>query len=133
LAESEAIPESPKERIDLLLEALRNMDDQIHRTVYPGYRGSFQDQRERAFIFVKTLCFAPSSTGNCSIGYSGKRDSSGADGAVPALKDEESYSLLASELSADYFTNKSYRNLFMFLQQKVQELPRWTRLRSWIT
>lgn len=42
-----------------------------------------------------------------------------------ALKDEESYSLLARELSADYFTNKSYRNLFMFLQQKVQELPRW--------
>ena len=126
LAESEAIPESPKERIDLLLEALRNMDDQIQQELYiQDIAEAFKISENALLSSLKRSVSRPQAPVTVASDTPVKEIPQERMALCLALKDEESYSLLASELSADYFTNKSYRNLFMFLQQKVQELPRW--------
>jgi hypothetical protein len=38
---------------------------------------------------------------------------------ILALRDAESYKLLATELSADYFTNRLYRRIYIFLQDNM--------------
>ncbi len=126
MAESPTLSEPTKERIDMLLDALRNMEDAIQRELFlKDISSAFGISMDS---LLNSLRRSGSATPNPHI-ESPKallQDQPQEKMALCiALKDPESYNLLASELSPDYFSSKLYRNLFSFVQKRLGELPDW--------
>jgi DNA primase len=126
MASSEMIPEPPKERIDMLLDALRNLDDPIQKELFvkdiANAFGISEDALLSSLRRSSTRYSAPEPT----VVEAKVHDIPQERMALSlALKDEESYNLLASELAPDYFTIKPYRNLFTFLLQRLRNMPKW--------
>jgi len=122
IAQSSDLDSSPKERIELILDALRQLWDPIQREFF------LKDISESFGISQNAL--------QSSLRRSSARQTT-LEQPVPenqipqksphekiilqaALKDRESYNLLARELTADYFSNRLYKRIFEYLQQRLQ-------------
>jgi len=121
MATNEKIDLGVKERIAQILDALRPLQDPIQRELY-------LKQVSEAFGITVDALYA--SLRRTSAGGQPQRDQaveSVLDSEIPeerhalilALRDAESYKLLATELSADYFTNRLYRRIYIFLQDNM--------------
>ncbi len=121
MATNEKIDLGVKERIAQILDALRPLQDPIQRELY-------LKQVSEAFGITVDALYA--SLRRTSAGGQPQRDQaveSVLDSEIPeerhalilALRDAESYKLLATELSADYFTNRLYRSIYIFLQDNM--------------
>jgi len=122
MASSSELKSSPKERIELILDALRLLWDPIQKELF------LRDVSESFGISQNALL--------ASLKRSSARQVNPAqspqDDQIPqksphekmilqaALKDRESYNLLARELTADYFTSRLYKRIFEYLQKRLQ-------------
>lgn len=112
-----------KERIEMVLDALRNLDDPIQKELY------LRQVSEAFGISINTL-FA--SLKRSSGSYQAiekpeiKPDYESPEerqSLILALRDINNYNLLVKELKADYYTNRMYRRVFTFLQEKLEPSP----------
>ena len=124
MAENESIEEPVKERIEMVLDALRYLNDPIGREL------SIK-QLSEAFGISQNALFSKlrrSSTVNDNKQIPAQ--------SLPeldimeeryvlilALRDSNNYKLLATDLSADYFTNRLYKRIFTYLQEKLSNGP----------
>lgn len=111
-------PEQPiAERIELILDALRNMKDQIKRELLT------KDVSEAFGISVGALNsklhrsspMPVQSAPVVSSSTSPKESYEERHLLILALKDYESYKVLARELDQSYFSNRLYRELYVYL------------------
>jgi len=127
MAASRDIEEPVKERIDLLLDALRQLDDPIQRELFVA------DISHSFGISTGALISSLRRSGGNRMPPAEEAPSSAmlAEAKLEmqllgmALKDEDNYNLLANELSVDYFNSKVCRQVFSFLQTKVPKLEHW--------
>jgi len=122
MASSSELESSTKERIELILDALRLLWDPIQKELF------LRDVSESFGISQNALL--------ASLKRSSARQTNPAqspqDDQIPqksphekmilqaALKDRESYNLLARELTADYFSSRLYKRIFEYLQKRLQ-------------
>lgn len=126
MAVSGDIPEPQKERIDMLLEALRNLDEPIQRELYiKDIAYSFGISEEALLASLRRSNAAATSSRTQATQTTLNDIPQERMALCLALKDEESYNLLAGELAPDYFSIKQYKNVFAFLLQKTREMPKW--------
>lgn len=124
MAQSEKLDIDIKERIEQILDALRHLSDPIQRELF------LQQVSENFGISQNALLSSlkrGSARGLAPLSQAEQPGSSAADLQQrlilkAALKDRESYNLLASELAIDYFSNKLYRRLYLFLQERLRDL-----------
>jgi DNA primase len=123
MAQSEKLDLPTKERIEQILDALRHLADPIQREL-------FLQQVSQSFgISQNALLSSLRRSSGRAVSQPAQREQTGISEDAPqegillkaALKDQESYNLLASELSADYFNNKLYRRIYLFLQERLQK------------
>lgn len=120
MATSEEIEESTEERIQLLLDALRELSDPIRKELL------VRDISE-AFGVSQNALFSSMQRGGARRQRQEPEETvyqSSPKGMetekmviILGLKDRESYNLLANELSVDYFNNKTMRKLFSLLTE----------------
>ena len=123
MATNEKIDLGVKERIAQILDALRPLQDPIQRELY------LKQVSEAFGITVDALYASLRRTSSSAPQQRDKVVESVVDSEIPeerhalilALRDAESYKLLATELSADYFTNRLYRRIYIFLQDNMIE------------
>lgn len=116
--------ESPvKERIEMVLDALRSLDDPIQKELY------IRQVSEAFGISVNTL-FASLKRSSGSYRSAEKPEikpdfesPEERQSLILALRDVNNYNLLAKELKVDYYTNRLYRRVFTFLQEKLEQNP----------
>lgn len=123
MANSESIALPVKERIEQILDALRHLNDPIQRELY-------LKQVSEAFGITQNSLFAAlRRTGSAPAQAQESGPATLPDSEIPeeryvlilGLRDIQSYKLLATELSTDYFTNRMYRRIFIFLQEKLMQ------------
>jgi len=122
MAESPLLEVSEKERIDQILDALRQLHDPIQRELF------IKEVSEQFGISQNALLSGlnrgrsryQEETQSVETGGTISQDSQEKMVLQLALKDKESYNLLAHELSADYFNNRLYKRIFEFLQKRLQ-------------
>lgn len=111
-------PEQPiAERIELLLDALRSMKDQIMRELllkevseaFGVSIGALNSKLHRSSPAPVYSTPEPSSSEKPKESFEERHL------LIFALKDPESYKLLASEVDQSYFSNRLYRDLFNYL------------------
>jgi len=123
MATSEKIDLGVKERIAQILDALRPLQDPIQRELY------LKQVSEAFGITVDALYASLRRTSSGAQPQRDKVEESVVESEIPeerhalilALRDADSYKLLATELSADYFTNRLYRRIYIFLQDNMIE------------
>lgn len=116
LATFEEIEEPTEERIQQLLDALRDLNDPIRKELL------VKDVSE-AFGVSQNALYSSLMRGGAArqkqqeqpLQSSPKGMETEKMAIILALKDQESYNLLAKELSVDYFNNKTLRSLFLLL------------------
>jgi DNA primase len=127
MATSTNIDEPVKERIDLLLDALRQLDDPIQRELFVA-------DISRSFgITTQSLLSSLRRSGGTTTAQPEDAPSPSKLSETSmemqllgmALKDADSYNLLANELSVDYFNSKLCRQVFSFLQSRIPKLETW--------
>lgn len=121
LATSTRPAEPLKERIDLLLDALRHLSDPVQRELliqelssafgvsHSALMSNLNRNNARA-----TVSTAPEEPKTLIRENLDERNL-----LILALKDAESYNLLASELTPDYFNNKLYQHLYNYLKDRI--------------
>lgn len=123
MAASEQIQSPVKERIEQILDALRLLQDPIQREL------SVKEVSEAFGISQSALL---SSLRRSTTSYAPKQAQEAVSlpeteipderyALILGLRDIESYKLLASELSADYFTSRLSKRIFSFLQDNLIE------------
>ncbi len=123
MATNEKIDLGVKERIAQILDALRPLQDPIQRELY------LKQVSEAFGITVDALYASLRRTSSGAQPQRDKVEESVVESEIPeerhalilALRDADSYKLLATELSADYFTNRLYRRIYIFLQDNMIE------------
>lgn len=123
MATNEKIDLGVKERIAQILDALRPLQDPIQRELY------LKQVSEAFGITVDALYASLRRTSSGAQPQRDKVEESVVESVIPeerhalilALRDADSYKLLATELSADYFTNRLYRRIYIFLQDNMIE------------
>ncbi|MCK9335846.1 MAG: DNA primase [Candidatus Cloacimonetes bacterium] len=121
MASSPAIDSPVKQRIDDILDALRHLNDPIMRELY------LKVVSEAFGITFSALLSSLKRGRSASTTKASVSPTQIADSDIPeerftliwALRDIESYKLLATELSADYFTNRLYKRIYIFLLEKL--------------
>ncbi len=111
-------PEQPTaERIDLLLDALRSLKDMVKRELMVKEVSDAFGVSETALLSKLHRSSAPAQPESAPVSSAIHRQESTEerDFLVLALKDYDSYKLLASEVNQSYFSNRLYRNLYNFL------------------
>lgn len=112
-----------KERIEMVLDALRSLDDPIQKELY------LRQISEAFGISINTLFSSLSRSAGTQ--YTPEKPEQRPDFESPeerqslilALRDVNNYNLLVKELKADYYTNRMYRRVFTFLQEKLEQSP----------
>ncbi len=115
------------ERIDLLLDALRNLKDLIKRELLLkdvseafGISVNALNSKLHRTSPISAVQSSPQPTTNKMHEHQEERDL-----LILALKDHESYKLLASEADQSYFSNRLYRELYNFLVAKSLSAEQW--------
>ncbi|MDY0151016.1 MAG: toprim domain-containing protein, partial [Candidatus Cloacimonas sp.] len=117
LAKDKRPEQTTAERIELILDALRNMKDQIVRELlikdvseaFAISIGALNSKLHRSSPMPSYSAPETQQTAQLKESYEERHL------LIFALKDYESYKLLASELDQSYFNNRLYRELFTFL------------------
>lgn len=127
MATNENIEEPIKERIDMLLESLRLLDDPILKELLiADISESFGISSEALLSGLKRG--RQSTVENELItsprGYNQDIEQERLLLCL-ALKDEKSYNLLASEISPDYFNSRLYRQVYVLLTAKMANTHIW--------
>ncbi|MCB5233739.1 MAG: DNA primase [Candidatus Cloacimonetes bacterium] len=120
MATSKEVEESTEERIQLILDALRELSDPIRKELL------IKDISE-AFGVSQNALFASMRRGGAQrqtqeetvLQSSPKGMETEKMVIILGLKDRESYNLLANELSVDYFNNKTMQKLFSLLTEAL--------------
>ncbi len=111
-------PEQPTaERIDILLDALRSLQDMVKRELLVKEMSEAFGISETALNSKLHRSSAPQPPESTPALPATRRQESNEerDFLILALKDYDSYKLLASEVNQSYFSNRLYRNLYNFL------------------
>jgi DNA primase len=105
------------ERIEILLDALRNLKDLIKRELLVKEISEAFGISETALNskLHRTSPIPQSPVNTKPVTAKTRENSEERDFLILALKDFESYKLLASEVNQSYFSNRLYRNLFNYL------------------
>ncbi len=125
MAGSERLDIQAKERIEMILDALRHLADPIQRELFlrqvsenfgitqNALLSSLRRGRSRAHVEAVKVASPQLQTQRPQERMA----------LCLALKDEESYNLLAQELSSDYFSNRHYKRIFEYLQSRLSSQP----------
>jgi len=111
-------PEQPvAERIEILLDALRNLKDLIKRELLVKEVSEAFGISETALNskLHRTSPTPQTPTSTQPVAARTRESSEERDFLILALKDFESYKLLASEVNQSYFSNRLYRSLYNYL------------------
>ncbi len=127
LAQDTRYESSTAERIDQILDALRNLKDQIKRELL------VKDVSEAFAISVAALnsklhrstSYTPPQPSPSSSPTKNQESFEERHTLVLALKDFESYKVLANELDASYFSNRLYRDIFSYLSSQSLSAGTW--------
>lgn len=123
MANSEKLELPIKERIDQVLDALRYLQDPILLEL------SIKSVSE-AFGISQNALFSSLRRTTSAVSRAVENVPSAAPDSeiqeerlvlILGLRDMINYKLLATELSADYFNNRLYRRIFIFLQEKLMD------------
>ncbi|MDD4309929.1 MAG: DNA primase [Candidatus Cloacimonetes bacterium] len=117
LATDKSLNQPVAERIELILDSLRNLKDQIKRELllkdvsdaFGITLGALNSKLHRSSAVQYQPATAAPSESKPAESYEERHT------LILALKDYESYKLLASEVDQSYFSNRLYRDLFSFL------------------
>lgn len=122
IAESDNLGIPAKERIEQILDALRLLSDPIQKELFlKEVSASFGVSQNALFSKLKLSSSRALSSSSPQVSQAALSDDPQERFLLwAALKDRQSYNLLANELSADYFNNKLYRSLYVFLQKRLQ-------------
>jgi DNA primase len=122
IAESDNLGIPAKERIEQILDALRLLSDPIQKELFlKEVSASFGVSQNALLSKLKLSSSRALSSSSPQVSQAALSDDPQERFLLwAALKDRQSYNLLANELSADYFNNKLYRSLYVFLQKRLQ-------------
>ncbi|MDD2423035.1 MAG: DNA primase [Candidatus Cloacimonetes bacterium] len=122
IAESDKLEIPIKERIEQILDALRQLPDPIQKELFLKQVSASFGVTQNALLSKLRLsssrAVSPSSPQVLQQDLSD--DPQERMLLWAALKDRESYNVLANGLTADYFNNRLYRSLYLFLQKRLQ-------------
>ncbi|MCB5262217.1 MAG: DNA primase [Candidatus Cloacimonetes bacterium] len=122
IAETDKLALPAKERIEQILDALRLLPDPIQKELFLKEVSQSFGVSQNALLSKLRLsssrALSPSSPQVLQPALSD--DPQERMLLWAALKDRESYNILASELTSDYFNSKLYRSLYLFLQKRLQ-------------
>lgn len=124
MASSDALTQDQAERIDFLLDSIRNMDDEVRQELM------LQEVSEAFKVSVNALAKKLQKTQRLSY-VSDKTELSTPEKTLEnhheernvlilSLQNPEDYKTLVSELKDDYFINKRYREIFQWLQANIK-------------
>lgn len=124
LAKSTEVSPDAAERIDFLLDNIRQMNDEVRQEL------ALQEVSEAFKISVSALSNKLASTMRRSYQSKGKEQFQGLGGLenqneernllVISLRDVDDYKRLVSEVKDDYFINESYRGIFKWLRENIE-------------
>jgi len=115
------------ERIDLLLDALRSLKDQIKRELLVKDISEAFGITEAALNskLHRSSAYVPVQNQSQPVKAASHESYEERHALILALKDYDSYKLLASEVDASYFNNRLYRELFSYLISNSPKLATW--------
>lgn len=121
MAASNKLEQAVKERIEMLLDAIRHIQDAVQRELLLREVSDAFGISESA---LKTNLRRSSRTPSQETAVAPPPSINGEavderNLLILALKDTQSYKLLATELSADYFNNRLYQRLFKHMQENI--------------
>ena len=127
MASDSRLKQPISERIDMLLDALRSLKDQIKRELLVKDISEAFGITETALNSKLHRSSAPMITNNQSqpVKTASHESYEERHALILALKDFDSYKLLASEVDASYFNNRLYRDLFSYLISQSPNLATW--------
>ncbi|MCK9310529.1 MAG: toprim domain-containing protein, partial [Candidatus Cloacimonetes bacterium] len=117
MAQDKRLEQPVAERIEIILDALRNLKDQIKRELLVKDVSEAFGITENALNSKLHRSSAPAFV-QTAPSQSATKDSESFEerhALILALKDYDSYKLLASELDASYFNNRLYLEIFSYL------------------
>ncbi|HNQ43094.1 MAG TPA: DNA primase [Candidatus Cloacimonadota bacterium] len=120
MASSDKPEQAVKERIDLLLDAIRHIHDAVQsELLLKEISTAFGISESALKTNLRRSSRTPAQTPVESAPSINGEAEDERNLLIMALRDVQSYKLLATELSADYFNNRLYQRLYKHLQENV--------------